>query len=222
MNMTWVKRTLRGTTVFARGKEDGTLDVGPDGRVDIKYKADEGAKIYRAGERNLGPAAADEAPVAPAPARPAPARRASGAEPPIIVYTDGACTGNPGPMGVGAVILRGTERKEIGEYIGMGTNNIAELTAIERALDNIADDERGRAILVHVDSAYAIGVVSGAYKAKKNVELVARIRRKASAFPGLRFVKVAGHAGVTENERCDQLATAAVAAARRAPRRGSA
>jgi ribonuclease HI len=58
---------------------------------------------------------------------------------------------------------------------------------------------------------YAIGVVSGEYKAKKNVELVARLRQKAQRFPFLRFVKVAGHAGVAENERCDQLASEAIA-----------
>jgi ribonuclease HI len=190
--MTWIRRTLRGTEVYARAKADGSLDVGADGRVDVKYKLDEGAKVYRAAERNLEPAGSDD-----------------GGEP-IIIYTDGACTGNPGPMGIGVVILRGKERSEISEFLGSGTNNIAELTAIERALDALGPEDRGRPLLVHVDSAYAIGVASGAYKARKNVELVAEIRRKASAFPRLRFVKVAGHAGVAENERCDRLANDAV------------
>src|SRR5262249_21010815 len=167
-------------------------------RVDIKYKLEEGAKIYRAAARNLSAPGA-----APGAEAPAPGDR-------IIIYTDGACTGNPGPMGIGAVILRGKERKEISEFLGMGTNNIAELTAIERALGTLGPGDRDRPVLVHADSSYAIGVLSGAYKAKKNVELVAAIRRKASAFPRLRFVKVAGHAGVAENERCDQLAVQAI------------
>ena len=204
--MTWIKRTLRGTVVWARARQDGTLDMGPDGRVDIKYKVDDGAKVYRAAGRNLE--TTTDAPVEPVVAPPR--ATAAGAVDPVVVYTDGACTGNPGPMGIGVVLLRGKKRREISEFLGTGTNNIAELTAIERALDALGPEDRGRTILVHVDSAYAIGVVSGAYKAKKNVDLVARLRRKSSAFPHLRFVKVAGHAGVAENERCDQLATQAI------------
>ena len=215
--MSWIKRSLRGTEVYARARPDGSLDLGPDGRVDVKYKLEEGAKLYRASGRNLE-AASDPAPN-PTP-RPAHSSHSSHSSHPahprahkgdaIIIYTDGACTGNPGPMGIGAVILRGKERKEIGEFLGMGTNNIAELTAIGRALDALGPEDHDRTILLHADSAYAIGVVSGAYKAKKNVELVAELRRKAAEFPGLRFVKVAGHAGVAENERCDQLATEAI------------
>ncbi len=238
--MPWARRSLRGTTVFARTRDDGKLDLGPDGRVDIKYKSDADAKVYRASARNLGAIAepgdadAERAPAASAaraspaprtasatsaprvtPAPPMPATATGKARPAaatraIIVYTDGACTGNPGPMGIGAVILRGTERLEIGEHIGQGTNNIAELTAIERALEAL-DGEHEQPVLVHSDSAYAIGVLSGAYKAKKNVELIARIRERVRRFPHLRFVKVEGHAGVPENERCDQLATQAIA-----------
>ena len=214
--MPWIKRNLRGTAVFARTKEDGTLDVGPDGRVDVKYQVDEGAKVYRAAERNLG-TVADSLPLPDPPPRPAGAPSPSGGGD-IIIYTDGACAKNPGPMGVGVVIMRGRARQEIGEYIGFGTNNIAELTAIERALDALTPDERSRRILLHGDSAYALGVVSGEMNAKKNLDLVERIRRKARAFPHLEFVKVRGHAGVVENERCDELATGAVATARRTAR----
>ena len=200
--MTWIKRTLRGTPVYARARADGKLDVDPEGRVEVKYKLEDAARVYRASAKNL---ADDGSPSAPVPA-PAAAKAEA-----IIVYTDGACTGNPGPMGIGAVILRGGRREEISEYLGEGTNNIAELTAIERALDALSDDDARRPVLVHVDSAYAIGVASGAFKAKKNVELIERIRDKTRRFPHLRFIKVAGHAGVAENERCDQLATQAIA-----------
>jgi len=215
--MTWVKRLLRGTTVWALAREGGELDAGPDGRVDVKYKLDDAAKVYRAAARNLEPAGDDGAAEAPAPAkRPAAPKLTAARADAIVVYTDGACTGNPGPMGIGVVILRGAKRHEISEFLGQGTNNIAELTAIERALDALDEAEREHPVLVHVDSAYAIGVASGAFKAKKNVELVARLREKARRHPHLHFVKVAGHAGVPENERCDQLATQAIA--RRGPR----
>src|SRR5262244_1793599 len=132
------------------------------------------------------------------------------AKAPILAYTDGACTGNPGPMGIGVVLLSGLHRKEISEYLGpRGTNNIAELTAIERALEAIRD--RNRPVIVYSDSSYAIGVLSSGWKAKANRELVERIRALVERFPNLRFVKVAGHAGVAENERCDQLAREAIA-----------
>jgi ribonuclease HI len=196
--LAWVKRSLRGTEVWVRARPDGALDVDGDGRVDVRYKADEGAKIYRAAARNLEQG--DGGPAEP----PAPGR----AE--IIIYTDGACSGNPGPMGIGAVILRGRERQEISEHIGTGTNNIAELTAVERALDALRPEERERPIALHADSSYVIGVLAGGFKAKKNVELIERIRQKLRRFPQLRFVKVDGHAGVPENERADQLATGAI------------
>ena len=227
--MAWAKRSLRGTDVLARVRDDGSLDEGPDGRVDIKYKPEEEAKVYRASVRNLetvadapGPAPSVKAPAktaakatSPSPAkttgRPSGPRAAPSSARPTVIYTDGACTGNPGPMGIGAVILRGSDRRELTAFIGVGTNNIAELTAIERALDALDDADRDGPVLVHADSAYAIGVLSGAYKAKKNIDLIARIRAKVDRFPHLKFVKVAGHAGVAENERCDQLATQAIA-----------
>jgi ribonuclease HI len=125
----------------------------------------------------------------------------------VIVYTDGACTGNPGPMGIGAVIVDGPQRREISEYLGVGTNNIAELTAIERALEDLPRD---RTVVVHSDSAYALGLLGQAWKAKKNQELVARLRELAGQFKDIRWVKVRGHSGVPENERCDELARQAI------------
>src|SRR6185503_18224067 len=83
----------------------------------------------------------------------------------LIVYTDGACTGNPGPMGLGVVILDGRERKEVSEFLGHGTNNIAELTAIVRALELCP---RGRTVVLHSDSAYALGLLGKSWKAKAN------------------------------------------------------
>jgi ribonuclease HI len=208
--MPWIERSLRGTRVYARTKPDGTLAMDPSGRVEVRYRLESGARAYHALARNLE-AVPDAKVVSEMPGKvptleggPVPGRE------PVVIYTDGGAVPNPGPMGVGVVILRGNERQEIGEYLGTGTNNIAELTAIERALDALGDADRERQILVHADSAYAIGVVSGAFKAKKNLELVARLREKAQRFPQLRFVKVAGHAGVVENERCDELAAQAI------------
>ena len=70
--------------------------------------------------------------------------------------------------------------------------------------------ERHRAVVIYTDSSYSIGILSLGWKAKANQELVAEIRTLLRDFPQVRFVKVAGHAGVPENERCDELAREAV------------
>jgi ribonuclease HI len=63
---------------------------------------------------------------------------------------------------------------------------------------------------VYSDSQYSIGLLTQAWKAKKNVELVEELRSVCREFKDLRFVKVAGHAGIPLNERVDQLARDAV------------
>jgi ribonuclease HI len=210
--MPWVSRLLRGDRVWVKAGPSGEPTAGGDGRVDILYKR--GGKVYRAALRNLDP---DPNPIAlpdeeAAPGEAAPASKTAPAKTApvkdaVIVYTDGACTGNPGPMGIGVVVVDGKERREVSEYLGVGTNNIAELTAIERALQLCP---RERTVLVHSDSAYALGLLGKNWKAKANQELVARLRKLAAEFKDVRWVKVAGHAGVPENERCDQLAREAV------------
>lgn len=229
--MPWIKRKLRGNKVFLRVDEAGVPTTNEKGLVEVVYKLNSAAKIYNASVGNLVPTgdAQDEVPFhsddAPAPGGSAesagkqPAKTSKAVAAPaalpgdaIIIYTDGACSGNPGPMGIGAVIMDGEDRKEISEYLGTGTNNIAELTAIERALQIIPKDERNRLVVVHTDSSYSIGLLEKGWKAKANTELVARIRTLTKDFGQLRFVKVRGHAGVPENERCDLLATSAITA----------
>jgi len=144
----------------------------------------------------------------PAPAAaPEPAPTPGGANL-IHVYADGACSGNPGPAGLGVVVLDGDSRIELSEYLGHGTNNIAELTAILRALVETADAERP--LLIHTDSSYSIGVLQKGWKAKANQELIARLREVLRGRPGTRLVYVPGHAGVLWNERADALARDAV------------
>lgn len=212
--MPWMPHRLRDADVWAKVDDKGVLVTDKDGRVEVVYKAADGAKTYRAGARNLTPlpgpllelAAGEPAPekdkkgAAATPAVPANA---------IHVWTDGACSGNPGPCGIGVVVIDGKEQKEISEYLGEGTNNIAELTAILRGLEAVAD--KARPVIVYSDSAYSIGLLSQNWKAKANQELVAKLRAKTKEFSDLRFVKVLGHSGVALNERVDYLATSAVA-----------
>jgi ribonuclease HI len=220
---------FKDQAVWVRADESGRPVLDGGGRAEMKYRESD-SKSYRPSPGNLLP---DDGTTLPEVARaPSPKHAASAggtkrhaatahatahtssrAEPALEIWTDGACSGNPGPMGIGVVLINGAHRREHGEYLGIGTNNIAELTAIERGLDFAAKDAdaaRDRRIRIYSDSAYAIGLLEKGWKAKANQELVARLRRQLTAFPRVEFVKVAGHAGVPENERCDELARQAI------------
>jgi ribonuclease HI len=207
--MPWIKHRLRDADVWAKVDATGALVTDRDGRVEIVYKPADGAKVYRAGARNLS-SVPGESPVELEPGERAPDKQAQSAPAAdaIQIWTDGACSGNPGPAGLGVVIIDGKQRTELSEYLGEATNNIAELMAILRGLEAVTD--KTRPVVVYSDSSYSIDILTKAWKAKKNVELIDDLRAVCRTFLDLRFVKVAGHAGVPLNERCDQLAREAI------------
>jgi ribonuclease HI len=122
----------------------------------------------------------------------------------IEIHTDGACAGNPGPCGFGVVLRCDGGYLEMSGFLGQGTNNVAELTAIKAALESI--DDRSRAVCLHTDSRYAIGVLVGGWNAKANRDLILGIRDLIESFDDLEFCKVEAHAGEALNERADDLA----------------
>lgn len=126
----------------------------------------------------------------------------------ILIYTDGASSGNPGPAGIGALLIWGEHRKKISEYIGHATNNIAELTAIKRALSELK--RHNLPVRIFSDSSYSIGLLAKGWKPKSNEKLVAEIKKLMKKFDDLAFIKVKGHAGIKENEVADYLATSAI------------
>ena len=127
----------------------------------------------------------------------------------VEAWTDGACTGNPGPCGFGVVLRFGDQYLEIGQYLGLGTNNIAELDAIRVAVEEARNIDGH--LHIHTDSSYAIGVLTKGWKAKANVELIRTIKALLDECdPRPEFVKVKGHAGIPFNERADTLAVEAV------------
>jgi len=230
--MSWRWVMLRGTRVLARCEPSGELRS-EGGRVEIRYRAQDG-KAYRAALGNLSPvegseilpdehcvaeAAPGKADASPKPRGGASKSRSNGAPAvshaapdhgtdTIIAYTDGACSGNPGPAGLGVVLCVGPARRELSEYLGAATNNVAELTAILRALEAVeASDE---AVAVYTDSQYAIGVLQKGWKPKVNQELIATTRLRMRNFSKLRLIYVKGHAGIPMNERADELARQAV------------
>ncbi len=126
----------------------------------------------------------------------------------VIIFTDGASSGNPGPSGIGVVLRHGDHKKEISKSIGHATNNIAELEAIRVGLASLKQTHLP--VRVFTDSAYAQGVLSFGWKAKKNTELIQSIKRLMSRFDDIELIKVPGHSGIEENERADVLAVAGV------------
>ena len=126
----------------------------------------------------------------------------------ICIFTDGASSGNPGPSGIGIVLRYGKHQKEISEYIGMTTNNVAELKAIEKGLKAVKNPDLP--VKLFTDSNYAYGILALGWKERKNKDIVASIRKIISKFTNLTFIKVKGHAGDEGNERADFLARNAI------------
>jgi ribonuclease HI len=126
----------------------------------------------------------------------------------ICIYTDGASSGNPGPSGIGVVLRFGKHEKEMSKYIGIATNNIAELEAIRTGLLAIKDTELP--VRIFTDSRYAYGVLTLGWKARKNQNLIKSIKNILLKFKDRKIIKIKGHAGHEGNERADYLATSAI------------
>jgi len=135
--------------------------------------------------------------------------------PPIIMYTDGAASGNPGPGGYGVVLKVGKYRKELSDGFSKTTNNRMELLAVIKGLEAIK--WTNAKVKVFTDSRYVSEAVNKGwlfdwekknFKKKKNPDLWQRflnLYRKHDV--QLNWVK--GHASIPENERCDHLAVEA-------------
>jgi len=130
----------------------------------------------------------------------------------VVIYTDGACSGNPGPAGIGVYLIRKTETIELSEFIGSGTNNIAELEAIRHGLSELSDEERGGHVVLYTDSGWSLGVLVGGWKAKMNLKHIGAVREEMDKCSNLELLKVKGHSGNPGNEEADRLATMAVRA----------
>lgn len=222
----WLRMVFKGNKVWVAKGEDDQISVNK-GRVRIKYnlsqdleylvnpanlssidglsekKADKKKNIKKSGGAEKGKHAPESLPDS----------LKSGDKPEndpdtITIYTDGASSGNPGPSGIGVYLSYGRHEKEISEYIGEATNNIAELEAIRRALSEIKN--RNLPLKIHSDSSYAIGLLTKGWKAQKNQELVADIKKLVSMFRNVEFIKVSGHSGIPGNEKADRLATGAI------------
>ena len=139
---------------------------------------------------------------------PSPPLEASAYADAICVFTDGASSGNPGPSGIGVLLRYGGHEKEISQFIGTATNNIAELKAIQVGLSALKTTDKP--VRLFTDSSYAYGLLVSNWKPRKNQELVDSIKKTMAKFQDLKFIKVKGHAGHPGNEKADLLATSAI------------
>lgn len=131
----------------------------------------------------------------------------------VVVYTDGACRGNPGPAGSGAVVeLPSGRRLHACRALGQATNNVAELTAVALALDVLEEAEvaADAPVALLTDSDYTHGVLMRGWKAKANRELILGLRDRLGNRPGVVLHWVAGHVGLAGNEQADALANQGV------------
>ena len=139
----------------------------------------------------------------------------------VTIYTDGACSGNPGPGGWGAILMWGDHRKEIMGGEALTTNNRMELMAAISALEALKTGVRAD---LYTDSAYVRnGIMTWIHgwkrngwrtadkKPVKNVELWQRLELALQRHD-VTWHWVKGHAGHPENERADELAREGMAA----------
>ena len=135
----------------------------------------------------------------------------------VEIFTDGACKGNPGPGGWGALLRMGRHEKEMSGGEPATTNNRMEMTAAIRALQALIEPCE---VLLHTDSRYLIdgmtkwiegwqrkGWINASKKPVRNEDLWHDLI-DAAAPHAIKWIWVKGHAGHPENERVDQLASA--------------
>jgi ribonuclease HI len=135
----------------------------------------------------------------------------------VIIYTDGACSGNPGNGGWGAILIYGDKEKEISGFEEVTTNNRMELTAAIEALKRLRETCE---VELYSDSAYLIngfnnnwvsnwkanGWRTSSKEEVKNIDLWKELEG-FNKFHKIKWIKVKGHSDNEYNNRCDKLAT---------------
>ncbi len=137
----------------------------------------------------------------------------------VVVYTDGACSGNPGPGGYGGILKSGAHHKEISGGFRKTTNNRMEILAAIKCLEALKYRCR---VKLYSDSRYLVDAMTKNWAARWRANGWMRNRNEPAVNPDLwermlilcsqhevEFIWVKGHASTPENNRCDELAVAA-------------
>ena len=138
----------------------------------------------------------------------------------VTIYTDGGCEPNPGPGGYGVVLLYGGRRRELSGGFRLTTNNRMELFAAIQGLSALKEPCQ---VTLYSDSGYLVNAIEKGWAAGWKAKKWMRNKKDPALNPDLwekilalcakhqvKFVWVRGHAGNSENERCDQLSTDAL------------
>ena len=138
----------------------------------------------------------------------------------VTIYTDGACSGNPGAGGYGVVLMYGAAKKELSEGYEKTTNNRMELLAVVRGLEALKEPCR---VNLYSDSKYVVDAIEKGWVVKwkqngwmrnkkeraSNVDLWEQLLVMLAKHQ-VKFIWVKGHADNPWNERCDELARMAI------------
>lgn len=138
----------------------------------------------------------------------------------VVIYTDGACSGNPGPGGWGTILMYKNVKKEISGYMENTTNNIMEITAVIEGLKLLKYECE---VEIYSDSAYVVNAfnnhwiegwkkknwINSSKEPVKNKELWQELYNLTKQH-NVKFIKVKGHSDNEYNNRCDELARIAI------------
>ena len=197
----WERRLYRGNKVFVKVDPEGRPVAEREGLAAIRYHVDD-PREYHARIRDLQELTPEV--VARLEQEKARRRRRSAW---IRVFVAGGAEPNPGPAGVGVVLEADGYRREVAVFLGKATHNVAELRAVEEALDRIRD--RTRKVRLHVGSAYLEGVLTGSWKAGSTRPLIERIRQDLAEFSRLKVRRIRFDVLEENHVRAAELATRA-------------
>lgn len=124
----------------------------------------------------------------------------------VVIYTDGACSGNPGPGGWGAVLIWNGVVRALSGGEPHTTNQRMELTAVIKALEAL---KRPCEVIVRTDSQYLVNTMTQGWKRRANLDLWGRLDELCRVHK-ISWEWVRGHAGDPYNELADRLARAAI------------
>lgn len=215
----WVRKRFKGNKVWMATDADGRPLI-QNNKVLIKYQLNQDYEYWVSPDHVSDIGSVELQPqkkTSPSPVK-RKKNKSSPKQPPeplnipeqgaVTVFTDGASSGNPGPSGIGIFMEYGRHQRDISEYIGITTNNVAELKAVETAMVEIK--RKDLPVRIYTDSKYVYSLLCEGWKAKKNLELIQAIKKLMSRFSDIKIIKIKGHAGIDGNERADRLATKAI------------
>lgn len=239
--MLWKPALFKGKKVWAQVNEADELNLA-NGLVKIRYSTKEGATIYRASANNIQLSSEPSKPLdkgANAPkldgAKPQLRKKFGSSHTrteeqksaaqkdvrkflenlsseTIRCFTDGSCVGNPGPCGTGVYIQLPNKEIKHHRYLGQGTNNKAELSAVLDAMKllDAEDVDKATPVVVCTDSQYVVGILTKNWKAKANKDIIFPLRAEVKKWTDITVRWVAGHADIPENDEADRLANLAI------------